>query len=206
MNIPGKIYIQNIPWIASSHINWSKEMRKILAALTVLVVISALLVSVSDAQSKKGENVITAGLGLGYPGLYGTGSMPPIFLSFDHAIVQNIAVGGIVSYSTSTYDLTVDKWSYTYIFIGARGSYHFADQIKDLKNVDLYGGLTLGYNIVSAKFSGANEKLYPYSAGGSYFGFGIYVGGRYYFTPKFAATAELGYDIGFFKVGVSYKL
>ncbi len=181
-------------------------MKRILAVLTVMAVITALLVSVSNAQAKKGENVITAGLGLGYPGAYGSAGMPPIFLSFDHAVVQNIAVGGIVSYATSSYNFAVDKWSYSYIFVGARGTYHFADQIKDLKNVDLYGGLTLGFHIVSASFSGQNEKLYAYSAGGGYFGFGIYVGGRYYFTPKFAATAELGYDIGFFKVGVSYKL
>jgi len=182
-------------------------MKNILALLAVTLLITALLVPGSSAQVQKGESVISAGLGLGYPGLYGTGKMPPIFLSFDHAIQPKISIGGIVSYSTSTYDFVRDSWSYTYIFVGARGGYHFGgDLLKDAKNVDLYGGATLGYHIVSAKFSGVDEKLHPYSAGGSYFGFGLYLGGRYYFTPKLGATAELGYDIGFFKIGLSYKL
>jgi hypothetical protein len=182
-------------------------MKKTLALLAVTLMITALLVPSSSAQEKKGESVITAGLGLGYPGVYGSGKMPPIFLSFDHAIQPKISIGGIVSYSTSTYDFVRDNWSYTYIFFGGRGAYHFgSDLIKNAKNVDLYGGLTLGYHVVSAKFSGVDEKLHPYSAGGSYFGFGIFLGGRYYFTPNLGATAELGYDIGFFKIGVSYKL
>jgi hypothetical protein len=184
-------------------------MKKILPVLVALLVATTLLVSVTNAQAKKGENVITAGLGLGYPGVYGTSGMPPIFVTFDHAIIPNVSVGGVVSYSTSKYEWTGVsdyKWSYTYIFIGARGAYHFADQIKDLKNTDLYGGLTLGYSIVGSKFDGKDERAYPYSAGGGWFGFGIFIGGRYYFSPKFAATAELGYDIGFFKIGVSYKL
>jgi len=181
-------------------------MKKTLVILVTVLTISALLASPSSAQSKKGESIITAGLGLGYPGAYGSAGMPPIFVAFDHAIVPRISVGGIVSYSTSSYEFVRDKWSYSYIFFGARGAYHFSEHIRDLKDVDLYGGLTLGYHVVSAKFSGVDERLHPYSAGGSYFGFGIFVGGRYFFTPKWAATAELGYDIGFLKIGVSYKL
>jgi hypothetical protein len=184
-------------------------MKKILPVLAGVLVAVFLLVSMADAQAKKGESVITAGLGLGYPGIYGTSGMPPIFASFDHAVIPNVTVGGIVSFSTSKYEwggIADYKWSYTYIFIGARGAYHFADQFKDLKNTDLYGGLTLGYSIVSAKFDGKDERAYPYNAGGGYFGIGFYVGGRYFFSPKWAATAELGYDIGFFKIGISYKL
>lgn len=181
-------------------------MNHVLSVLTVILLTAALAVSPSNAQGKNGESIITAGLGLGYPGAYGTAGVPPIFLSFDHGIVHNISVGGIVSFSTSTYEWVADKWSYSYIFIGARGAYHYAHHIKGLKNTDLYGGLTLGYHVVSAKFSGRDERLIPYKAGGSYFGFGIFFGGRYFFSPKFAATAELGYDIGFLKLGVSYKL
>lgn len=181
-------------------------MKTTLSLLALLVLFSMVIAPSSLAQSKNGENVITAGLGLGYPGAYGTAGMPPIFVSFDHGIVHNISVGGVVSFSTSSYEFVSDKWSYTYIFVGARGAYHFAEQLKDLKNFDLYGGLTLGYHIVSAKFSGRDEQLIPYKAGGGYFGFGIFVGGRYYFSPKFAATMELGYDIGFLKIGASYKL
>jgi|WetSurMetagenome_2_1015567.scaffolds.fasta_scaffold241204_2 hypothetical protein len=183
-------------------------MKRRLLVAAVLLLGLAFLVSASDAQTKKGESVITAGLGLGYPGGYGTMGMPPVFVAFDHAVAPRITAGGIASFSTSSYEWggINYKWSYTYIFIGGRGAYHFGEHIQGLKNTDLYGGLTLGYHIVSAKFDGADEHLHPYNAGGSYFGFGIFVGGRYYFSPKWAATAELGYDIGFLKVGVSYKL
>ena len=195
---------QSTPY--SSYFEGSAHMKRLLSAGVLFFLATALMVSVSSAQSKKGESIATLGLGLGYPGLYGSSSMPPLFLSFDHAIESDISVGGILSYSSSSYSFAVDKWSYTYIFIGARGGYHFADRIKDLKNVDLYGGITLGYNIVNSSFSGPNASLFNYSVGASYFQFGIYAGGRYFFSPKWAATAELGYDIGYFKVGISYKL
>jgi hypothetical protein len=188
-----------------SNITESVFMRKLFAVVVALL-ISVLLVSTSSAQAKKGENVVTLGLGLGYPGVYGTTGMPPIFGTFDHAIQDRISVGGMVSYSGSSYSVGSDKWTYTYFFIGARGAYHFADEIKDLKNTDLYGGINIGYNIVNSSFSGKDAGVYNYSVGGGYFHFGIYVGGRYYFSKQWAASAELGYDIGYFKIGVSYKL
>lgn len=181
-------------------------MKRLLAVGLASLVVSVLMVSSSAAQSKKGENIATLGLGLGYPGVYGSSSLPPLFLSFDHALQDRISLGGIASYATSSYSVAVDKWSYNYLFLGARGAYHFAEEIKNLKDVDLYGGITLGYVIVSNSFTGANATIYNYSAGGSYFQFGLYVGGRYFFSPKWAGTAELGYDIGYFKVGISYKL
>jgi hypothetical protein len=185
-------------------------MKRSLAVVAVMILVGAMLASTASAQSKKGDNVATAGIGLGYPGAYGTSGMPPIFVSFDHAVIHDVAVGGIVSFSTSSYEwggVTDYKWSYTYIFIGARGAYHFSDQIKDIpKDLDLYGGITMGYHIVSSKFDGKDEHVYAYSAGGGYFGFGFYGGARYSFSPKWAATGELGYDIGYLKLGISYKL
>jgi len=71
-------------------------MKKLFAVVIVLS-ISVLLVSTSFAQAKKGENVVTFGLGFGYPGAYGSSSMPPLFLSYDRAIQNRISVGGIVS-------------------------------------------------------------------------------------------------------------
>ena len=180
-------------------------MRRIPAVGFIVLMIGVATHVSALAQSREGDNVATLGLGLGYPGLYGASSMPPLFLSFDHAFRDRITGGGIVSFSTSSYSDGPYKWSYTYIFLGVRGAYHFADEIKDLKNTDLYGGVTLGYNIVSNSFSGPTLNGYNYSAGGSYFQFGIFVGGRYFFSPRWAATAELGYDIGYFKIGISYK-
>lgn len=181
-------------------------MKRFLALGLLLLGLAALVPPHSVAQSKKGESVATLGLGLGYPGVYGSAGVPPLFFTFDHAIQDRISIGGTASYATSSYSFAVDKWSYSYLFLGARGAYHFADEIKDLKNVDLYGGITLGYVIVSSSFSGPNASIYNYSVGASYFQFGLYAGGRYFFSPRWGVTAELGYDIGYFKIGVSYKL
>jgi hypothetical protein len=179
-------------------------MKKV-ALIVVLVIVAALLTMPTYAQTKKGEAVIQAGIGLGYPGLYGSSGMPPIFASLDYCIEPKFTVGGIVGYTTSSYGEADYKWTFTYIIIGARGAYHF---LENQKNLDAYAGLTLGYNIVSNSFSGPGGAAYHgfYSAGGSYMHFGVFVGGRYYFTPRLAAVAELGYDIGFVKIGLAYKL
>ncbi len=72
--------------------------------------------------------------------------MPSISLGYQAGILEKISVGGIAGYSSSSYGVIGYKWTYSYMFIGARGEYHFVD--VDLENFDLYGGLTLGYNIV----------------------------------------------------------
>jgi hypothetical protein len=35
---------------------------------------------------------------------------------------------------------------------------------------------------------------------------GFFVGARYFFSPNWAAYAELGYTISFFNIGMSYKI
>jgi len=185
--------------------------RHLLLAVVVMVAL-ALMSTLSFAQAKKGDNMISAGIGFGYPGYYGTPGMPPIFAWYEHCVYPKITVGGMASYSSSsytggTYQGQVEKWTYTYIFIGARGAYHFAeDLIKDNKNVDLYGGITIGYNIVNSSYSGPSQDVVGlYTVGASYFHFGFYGGGRYFFSKNFGAMAEVGYDIGYFKIGVTYK-
>ncbi len=181
-------------------------MKPLLVRSFLSLAAMALMLPAAFGQSSKGQNDATLGLGLGYPGVYGSAGMPPLFFTFDHAIQDRFSIGGMASYATSSYSFAVDKWSYSYLFLGARGAYHFADAIRDLRNTDLYGGITLGEVIVSNSFSGPNASIYNYTAGTSYFQFGLYVGGRYFFSPNWAATAELGYDIGYFKVGITYKL
>lgn len=74
---------------------------------------------------------------------------------------------------------------------------------KDPK-IDSYAGLTLGYNIVSAKEFGTMQV--GYSASSSYFLYGGHLGLRYYFSPQLGAQVELGYGLGVINVGISYKL
>jgi hypothetical protein len=184
-------------------------MKQLLALLALLICLS-LVAAPTYAQSNaynKGDKVVSAGIGFGgLGGIYGSTSMPTISLAFDYGLdVPKISVGGIVGYASSTDDFGYGySWKYTYIIIGARGAYHF---LEDNKNIDAYGGLLLGYNIVSATWNGSlAEPGYGYSASASYMLFGVFVGGRYYFSPKFAVFGELGYGAGILTVGISYKL
>lgn len=186
-------------------------MKKSFLLLIVVLLVSALALTSASAQVKKGESVITAGLGVGYPGAYGTGGLP-IFAAFETAVVPQISVGGILSYAGSSEDFGYVEYSYKYIFVGARGAYHFGPIIHNFpKNLDLYAGLTLGYNITSnsAKYDGPSDlrdyytRLYSDQSG--WFGFGPFGGARYYFSPNFAVTGEVGYDIAYLKIGASYK-
>jgi hypothetical protein len=141
------------------------------------------------------------GLG-GVAGAYGTSGMPPISASVDYGYNENISVGGLVGISTSKEEFFGWGWEYTYIIIGARGAYHYDLLHKD--NIDTYGGIMLGYNIVSSKETGTPIGIGAASA--SYLIYGGFIGGRYYFTPNLAAQLELGYGMGFITVGVAYKL
>jgi len=197
----------------TQHISGAIPMKKHMLLVVVLLVALVLVSTVSFAQAKKGDNLISAGVGFGYPGYYGASGMPPIFAMWEHCIYPKITVGPMASYATSSFTTGIvqgkeEKWTYTYIFIGARGAYHFAeDLMKDNKNVDLYGGLSFGYNIVNNDYSGpAQQYAGLYSVGASYVHFGFFAGGRYFFSPKFAALGEIGYDIGYFKIGLTYKL
>lgn len=179
-------------------------MKKILVNMTILLFVSSL----SFAQVyKKGVTNLNAGVSIGsLAGLYGTSDFPPLSLGLQFGIHEALSVGGIVGYSSSTYVIsgwaTEWTWVYRYIFVGARGEYHFVD--LDVKDMDLYVGLTLGYNIVS--FSEPSGYTGFYTAQGSYPLYGFHVGARYMFSPNIGVFGELGYGIGYIALGLNVKL
>jgi hypothetical protein len=74
-------------------------------------------------------------------------------------------------------------WTYSYTTIALRGDYHFGKFVP-VEKLDLYGGLLLGYSIVSIS--------YPASYGGptgtaNILVWGANVGARYFFTRSLAA-------------------
>ncbi len=178
--------------------------------LGLVVLLAAAIVSPSaDAQFKQKDMLISAGVGFGGYGYYGGSPTPPIFGAFEMGITPKISVGGMVGYSSSSEESFGVKASYTYIPIVIRGSYHF---LEGEKNMDAYGGAGLGFAIASSSVTSDNPYYNQfgfggYSAGGSYMFVDFHVGGRYFFSPKFAAMAELGYSaLGYARIGVSYNL
>jgi len=83
--------------------------------------------------------------------------------------------------------------------VGVKGTFHYPLVDK----LDTYGGLMLGYNSNSWKWHGTGVETVD--LGGSGLGFSLYAGGRYYFSEKFAAIAELGYGISYLNLGIAIK-
>jgi hypothetical protein len=180
-------------------------MKKFFIVLFVFILIVPL--AYSQDVYRKGTNNLGIGIGPGLAGIYGTMSVPAISLGYQAGVHEKISVGGLVGYSSSTYDggffaNRSFEWTYSYIVIGARGEYHFTD--VEVENLDLYSGLTLGYTIVSVSEPSGYTGFY--SAQGSYLLYGFHVGARYYFSPTIGAFLELGYGVGYIMAGITFKL
>jgi hypothetical protein len=186
-------------------------MKRVLTVSAIMLLVAAVaLPGIANAQDNawhQKDMVLSAGVGFGMYGLYGSSSLPPIFVAFETGVADKITLGGIVAYSGSSEDFFWAKYKYTYIVIAARGAYHF---LEHNPKFDAYAGAGLGYDIVSNSVTAnpgyANYLGFNYSVGASYFFFDVFLGGRYYFSPKWALLGEVGYGVGFARIGVSYKL
>jgi len=158
----------------------------------------------------KADKVAQVGIGIGgLGGFYGTSSLPVISVGLDFGVHEYVSIGGVAGYSSSKIEYPalnqLYRYKYTYFTLGARGSYHFL-QIPNEK-FDVYAGAGLGYNIVSASYDGPATLMgFATTASGSYLFFAVHAGGRYYFSPNFAAYAELGYGLGILNIGIALRL
>jgi hypothetical protein len=189
-------------------------MKKTLQIISLSLMLAlALPFATLNAQIfDKGDVVINAGIGLGstvYHGAYYKTTVPPLFLSGDYCLMEdlgpgNLGVGAYLGYSAYKWEYSsLDYgWKYSTIIIAARGTYHFVDLVDKL---DLYGGVLLGAKIVSHKYFGDDLYSDTHTASGSGAAFSVFGGARYYFTDNLGAMAELGYGIAWLSLGVSLK-
>ena len=201
-------------------------MKKILISTLILVFAFSFTNAQESTSSNdldpifsEGDKVINLGIGLGSTLYTGNGfstTIPPISASFEYGILNDIlekgsvGVGGYIGYTASKYETTyydwmsgnyVDYgWEYGNLIIGARGSFHYPLVDK----LDTYAGMMLGYNVVSINEIG--DVSFGSSTAGSGLAWSMYIGGRYWFNPKIAAMAELGYGIAYLNLGVAFKL
>lgn len=160
----------------------------------------------SDQQTfGLGTKVVNVHLGIGST-LYSSGfkgTFPPISISYEQGIADGKwGVGGYLARTAAKWGYGGDFWKYSYTTIGARGAYHFYNTDK----IDAYGGLMLGYNVVSSKWTGDSDDDYKdYKASSSGLGYALFVGGRYYVADHIALSAELGYGIAILNIGASFK-
>ena len=185
---------------------------------TIIFAFALIMLNSLNAQENllsKGDKVINLGIGLGstlYSGSYYSTTIPPISASFEIGFKDDvlekgsIGLGGYLGFSSSKWKYTYAgaDWGYKYtnIIIGARGAFHY----PFIDKLDTYTGLMIGYNVVTSKEFGNIDPTYNYSASSGGFVWSWFAGGRYYFTEKFAALAEIGYGIAWLNLGVAIKM
>jgi hypothetical protein len=154
--------------------------------------------------------VINLGIGFGstlYSGTYYSRGVPPVSISYEQAIVDQIlekgviGIGGWLGYTSYKYDYQGWGYKYSNFIFGATGSFHY----PLLDKLDTYVGIGLGYNIASADEFGVNTGWDYSSTSGGIVLAGM-IGARYYFVEKFAAFIQAGYGVSYLTIGVSIRL
>ncbi len=179
-------------------------MKKI--HFTILFVLGLFASTQSFAQyiPDKGSKLLNVGVGVGGYGFggyagYGFSTGIAIGASFEVGVYKNITVGGFADYRRVGY--VGLSGGTNYIYIGARGSYHFNELLNlSTDKADLYAGIGLGY--LSAPVDAA--YYVGYSSGKIILP--VHLGGRYFFSDKVGGFAELASDVAPLKIGVTFKL
>ncbi len=147
------------------------KARKII--IIFAVVLFGIAVFSNAAMFEKGGKYLTPQIGINTYAI-------PVGVSFGYGISDNIELSGSVLYIS----WSDGEYSYSVINPGFEGMYHFTS--LNVEKLDAFAGLSLGYLI----FTG---DLGTYSSGLS---IAPFVGARYYFSPKTAASLKLYFSTG----------
>jgi hypothetical protein len=190
-------------------------MKKSALLSIALVVISFFTAVRVQAQAfQVGTNVISAGIGLGSSianFTYGTQS-PGFNVQYDRGVWEAgpgvISLGGYIGIKDYKYgyiyngDAVSYKWNYT--VVGVRGAWHFTG--LDIENLDLYGGVMLGYYALSTSYSDSQgNSVGSLGNYGNTVGLSVFAGAKYYFAGNLGAFGELGFGANILSLGLSYK-
>lgn len=188
-------------------------MKKTFKILTLGLLLALAVPTLVNAQLfDEKDIVLSAGIGIGsnYYAVGGTSMvMPVLFVSGDYCLREdlgpgNLGVGAIMGFSSYKEDFLLSAYDYRVntFLLGARGTYHFTDLVDKL---DLYGGITLGGEIASVKYTDDALDAYDISANSGVLT-ELFGGARYYFSDNLAVMGELGFGISWLKFGISFKL
>ena len=184
-------------------------MKKFVMVLLVLAVVGSSAFAfdiLSFPPPLEGGGKLMVDLGIGYAG-WGTYSgwkmkVPPLVATVEFALPVNvpISVGGLFSFSQYTWDWNVygyssaHKWTHTYMIFAALANWHWG---FDVKWMDVYTGLNIGYQSYSSKYDGPDKdyasRYYSWDYSGIYWG--TQVGIHFYFTDVIGLALEVGYPI-----------
>ncbi len=190
-------------------LNLKLEIMKI-KALLFAALFTFGFISLHAQEVKQGDKILNLGIGLGsalYSGSYYKSSVPPISGSLEVIVKDELfdgngalGLGGYVGYSAYKWEYSGWGYKYTNIIIGPRGYVHYGFMDK----LDTYAGLLIGYNVVSSSEFGTSFG-YDYSNSSGGLIWSGFIGGRYYFSDKFAGMVELGSGITYLNLGIALK-
>ena len=171
--------------------------------LAVLAIVGSFSIANAQEVFHKGTTAINAGIGLG--SYYNSLSIPPLSVSLDYGVADNlingnngsISVGGFAGYTASSHTYGTYKSTFSYIALGGRGAFHYQFAPK----LDTYAGLMVSYDIVSSNYDAFSNYIKS-----SHIDWSLFLGARYFFTEKIGAFAELGYGFYNLNLGVTFKL
>ncbi|MGD0709995.1 MAG: hypothetical protein ABR968_02325 [Bacteroidales bacterium] len=176
----------------------------------------------AEPEFTKSNFIVNVGAAFGwynYGGDFsGVSAMPAFTFGIEKGILDIpkigvVSVGGIVGWKHATYNDEYYGWylglpsyydTYTendYI-IATRGIFH--QSMLKIKKLDLYAGIDLGVRLIRQKYYDPPTNTTSTYNGTDFLG-GAFIGARYYLLGNFSAYTELGYGIGYFTLGLSYK-
>jgi len=163
----------------------------------------------TNAQTfEKSDAVLNLGVGLGDVYLVpGATIWPGLNASFEYGVyklkkVGVFSVGGILSWQHASAGYSNYDLAWNEIYFGARAAFHLS--ILEVDNLDVYGGVTLGFRSYGSTDWDPHTQRDVVTRHFDPFP-GVFVGGRWYFTPNFGVFSELGYEVSWFKAGISIK-
>lgn len=127
----------------------------------------------------------------------------PIYAGMDFGITDKITIGPRISYRRYGDNFGVNDFHYSIFNISFRGDYHFGNHIDGIpEQLDLYGGLSLGYTIWSDNYDGPFDNDLEESRAF----IALQGGARWYFNENWGANAEVsGGSLSGLEIGLSYR-
>ncbi|OGU59458.1 MAG: hypothetical protein A2X64_00770 [Ignavibacteria bacterium GWF2_33_9] len=165
--------------------------------LSIAILALMLFVSMSSfAQSPlpKGRNQFNAGVGFSNYGI-------PIYLGFDHAVHNNVSLGGEVTYRNYYHSWKTYRLDRNVIGLHFIANYHFNSIMRIPSNFDFYAGLGASFYIWDGDdyYDYHEDEISGLRLRGQ-------VGGRYYWSKNWGLNLEFGgggFSDG--RLGISYR-
>ncbi|HEY5747570.1 MAG TPA: hypothetical protein VIU12_15945 [Chryseolinea sp.] len=127
--------------------------------------------------------------------------LPVLYGKYEHGIMDEIGIGGQLAITGGSNKYNNNKVNIFAFHMAVLGYYHF-NKLIPVKALDVYAGAGLALRIRSGSDDNSNRDDNDTNVT-----IPVKVGGRYYFTDKFGAYLEVGWDdMSDANIGVTFRL